>query len=65
MGAVGDWHHFLRTNTVEGVPACRAMRDVLADRDLDTRLLDAVHDAITEEAAPPERLRRFVREFSY
>jgi glycerol-3-phosphate dehydrogenase (NAD(P)+) len=65
MGAAGDWRHFLRTNTVEGVPACRAMKEILPGRGVATPLMDAVHDAITEAAAPPERLRRFIREFSY
>lgn len=59
-----DWQEFLRTNTVEGVAACRA-RD-LADRlGVATPLLHTIYDVVHLDKPPEETMRAFLRDFSY
>lgn len=65
LGAGEDWQHFLRTNTVEGVGACRALTELIAGRDLQTPLLAAIHEILFEDRPAPEAMRSFLREFSY
>lgn len=65
MGAAGDWRNFLSTNTVEGVAACRAVTELMGGRGLETPLLGAINEILFEDAPAPERLRRFIRDFTY
>lgn len=65
MGAGGDWRHFLRTNTVEGVGACRAVKELIEGKGLRTHLLDTIHEVLFEERPAAERMRHFFRAFSY
>ena len=59
-----DWQEFLRTNTVEGVAACRA-RDLALRLDVATPLLHAIYDVVFLDKPPEETMRSFLRDFSY
>jgi len=65
IGSGGDWQHFLRTHTVEGVGACRTVKELISRRDLETRLLDTIHDVLFGDRPAPEAMRHFFRDFSY
>jgi glycerol-3-phosphate dehydrogenase (NAD(P)+) len=65
LGSGDDWQHFLRTNTVEGVGACRALTQLTAGHDLHSPLLGVLHDILFEERPAPEAMRNFLRAFSY
>lgn len=60
-----DWREFVRTQTVEGIAACRAARDLARRHSLSTPLLDAVYDVLFEEQPPTEVMGLFLREFAY
>jgi glycerol-3-phosphate dehydrogenase (NAD(P)+) len=63
--AAGGWQEFLRTNTVEGVPACGAVGELIEPRGLTLPLFTMVHGVICHEQPAPEAMTRFLREFSY
>lgn len=65
MGSAGNWESFLRTNTVEGVAACRAVYELIGDNRLDVHLLDTLHEVLFEERPAPEAMRHFLSSFSY
>ena len=65
LGTGGDWRHFLRTNTVEGVGACRAAKELIEGRGLKPHLLQTLHEILFQERPAPEAMRHFFREFSY
>lgn len=65
LGAASDWEHFLRTNTVEGVAACRAISELADGRGLPLKLLSTLHEVLFEKRPAPEAMRHFVAEFSY
>jgi glycerol-3-phosphate dehydrogenase (NAD(P)+) len=65
LGAASDWELFLRTNTVEGVAACRAIGELVEGRDLPVRLLHTLREVLFEERPGPEAMRHFLTEFSY
>ena len=60
-----DWQEFLRTNTVEGVAACRAAKEMAHRLDVPTPLLHAVYDVLFLEEPPAETMRLFLRDFAY
>ena len=64
MGATADWQRFLRTNTVEGVAAVRAITELMGDTD-GLPLLALLHQTLFEEAPAPAAMRRFLEEFTY
>jgi glycerol-3-phosphate dehydrogenase (NAD(P)+) len=65
LGAASDWQLFLRTNTVEGVAACRAISELVEGRGLNVHLLTTIHEILFEERPAPEAMRHFLTEFSY
>ncbi|MDO8616437.1 MAG: NAD(P)H-dependent glycerol-3-phosphate dehydrogenase [Dehalococcoidia bacterium] len=65
LGSGGDWRHFLRNNTVEGVGACRAVKELIAGKGLRAHLLETLYEVLFAERPAPEALRHFFREFSY
>ena len=65
LGAAGDWQLFLRTNTVEGVGACRAICELIQDKDLSVHLQQTVHEMLFEDRPAPEAMRHFLTAFSY
>lgn len=65
MGGAGNWDSFLRTHTVEGVAACRAVHELIAGKGLDTHLLDTLFEVLFEERPAPEGMRHFLSSFSY
>lgn len=65
MAAGGDWQQFLRTNTVEGVEACKAIRDLTYGQGLDTHLLDTIYEMLFLERAPEDSVRHFFTSFAY
>jgi len=64
LGSRGDWQHFLRTNTVEGVSAVRSISELTAGRD-DLPLLAMLHEVLFGERPAPEAMRHFLESFSY
>lgn len=60
-----DWRRFLETDTVEGVAACQAVKEMLKGAEVRTPLLDLVHDVLFQGSPPVERMRRFLREFAF
>ena len=60
-----DWPEFLRTHTVEGVPACRTVRELAHRLDAPAPLLHTIHDVLFRDAPPAETMRLFLRDFSY
>ena len=65
LGAATDWEHFLQTNTVEGVAACRAISELVEGRDLPVHLLHTLRQVLFEHRPGPEAMRHFLTEFSY
>lgn len=65
IGSAVNWQHFLRTHTVEGVGACRAVKELIDGRNLSTPLLDLIHGVLFDERPAAKATRRFFREFSY
>ena len=65
LGAALDWQHFLRTNTVEGVAACRAIRELVGEHNLSLHLLHTLYEVLFDERPAPEALRHFLAEFTY
>lgn len=65
MASGGDWQKFLRTNTVEGVEACKAIKELTHDQALDTPLLDTIYEMLFLERSPEDSVRRFFTEFAY
>lgn len=65
MASGGDWQEFLRANTVEGVDACKAIKDLTHDQALDTPLLDTIYEMLFLERSPEDSVRHFFTEFAY
>jgi len=65
LGAAGDWQLFLRTNTVEGVAACRAISELIEGRGLAAHLLDTLREVLFDERPAPEAVRHFLAAFSF
>ena len=65
MGSAGNWDSFLRTHTVEGVAACRAVHELIAGKGLDVHLLDTLVEVLFEERPAPEGMRHFLSSFTY
>jgi glycerol-3-phosphate dehydrogenase (NAD(P)+) len=63
--ASGGWREFLESNTVEGVPACRAVGELIQTRNLDVPLFAMVHVVVCDERPAGEAMTRFLREFQY
>jgi len=64
LGKAADWQHFLRTNTVEGVTACRSIKELAGDTSR-LPLLALLYDILFAEAPAPTSMRRFLETFSY
>ncbi len=65
MGSAGNWDSFLRTHTVEGVAACRAVHELIAGEGLDVHLLDTLFEVLFEDRPAPEGMRHFLSSFTY
>lgn len=63
--AKGGADRFLRTNTVEGVTACREMGELLEGRRIETPLMDTVREVLFGGRPAVEALRSFFASFSY
>ena len=59
-----DWREFLCTHTVEGVVACRTLKELADGRNLKAPLLHVLHGVLFQEQPAAETLRRYLREFS-
>ncbi|MCH7810219.1 MAG: NAD(P)H-dependent glycerol-3-phosphate dehydrogenase [Chloroflexi bacterium] len=64
LGKAADWQGFLRTNTVEGVTACRSITELAGDASR-LPLLALLYDILFAEAPAPASMRRFLESFSY
>ncbi|MEE9284872.1 MAG: NAD(P)H-dependent glycerol-3-phosphate dehydrogenase, partial [Dehalococcoidia bacterium] len=60
-----DWREFLRTHTVEGVPACRTVKEMAHRIDVSAPLLHAIYEVLFLDKPPAETIQRFLRDFSY
>jgi glycerol-3-phosphate dehydrogenase (NAD(P)+) len=65
LGAGGDWQRFLSEKTVEGVPACRAVKELTAESGLDLPLLETIDAVLYERARAREAIEEFFRSFRY
>lgn len=65
MAGGGDWQEFLGANTVEGVDACKAVKDLTHGQGLETPLFDTIYEMLFLERAPDDSVRRFFTEFAY
>jgi glycerol-3-phosphate dehydrogenase (NAD(P)+) len=65
LGARTDWRGFIRDNTVEGVVACQAMKELVAGKGLHLSLLDTIHSVLFEDQSAPQALHHFLEDFSY
>jgi glycerol-3-phosphate dehydrogenase (NAD(P)+) len=65
LGSGGDWQRFLSEKTVEGVPACGAIKQLVIDRGLDLPLLETIDAILCERAPANEAIKEFFRRFSY
>jgi glycerol-3-phosphate dehydrogenase (NAD(P)+) len=65
LGADADWRHFLRTNTVEGVTACRAISELVKKEGRAFPLLAMIRGVLFADQPAPAALRRFQESFSY
>jgi glycerol-3-phosphate dehydrogenase (NAD(P)+) len=65
LGADADWEHFLRTNTVEGVTACRAISELVKGEGHPFPLLAMIRNVLFEDQPAPAALRQFQESFSY
>jgi glycerol-3-phosphate dehydrogenase (NAD(P)+) len=65
LGDGSDWQSYLQSHTVEGVVACRAIKELVAGKPLSLPLLDMIHAVLFEDRPAPEALHQFLEEFSY
>jgi len=65
LGAGGDWQRFLSEKTVEGVPACGAIKALTGERGLGLPLLDTIDAVLCERAPAREAVSDFFRGFRY
>jgi glycerol-3-phosphate dehydrogenase (NAD(P)+) len=65
MGSAGNWGQFLRSHTVEGVAACRAMHELYEGKGLEVHLLDTLYEILFQERPAPEGMRHFLATFTY
>jgi glycerol-3-phosphate dehydrogenase (NAD(P)+) len=65
MGSGGDWEEFAGANTVEGIEACKAIRDLTLGQGYKTHLLDTTYEALFLERSPEDSIRHFFSEFAY
>lgn len=65
MGSGGDWEHFAKENTVEGIEACNAIRDLTLGQGYKTHLLDTIYEALFLGRSPEDSIRHFFSEFAY
>lgn len=65
MGGGGDWEAFAKANTVEGIEACKAIRDLSLGQGYKTDLLDTIYEALFLERSPEDSIRHFFSEFAY
>ncbi len=64
LGKAADWQRFVRTNTVEGVAACRSVAELAGDTSR-LPLLALLHEVLFAGAPAPASMRRFLETFSY
>jgi glycerol-3-phosphate dehydrogenase (NAD(P)+) len=65
LGSGGDWQRFLSEKTVEGVPACGAIKDLTRETGLDLPLIETIDGVLCERAPAGAALEKFFREFRY
>ena len=65
MGSGGDWEQFAKANTVEGIEACKAIRDLAYGRGYKTHLLDTIYETLFLERSPEDSIRHFFSQFAY
>jgi glycerol-3-phosphate dehydrogenase (NAD(P)+) len=65
LGAGGDWQRFVKEKTVEGVPACGAIKELMRETALDLPLLETIDAVLCERAPAREALQAFFRRFRY
>jgi glycerol-3-phosphate dehydrogenase (NAD(P)+) len=65
LGGRMDWRGFVRDNTVEGVVACQAIKELVAGKSLHLPLLDMIHAVLFDDHSAPGALHGFMEDFSY
>jgi glycerol-3-phosphate dehydrogenase (NAD(P)+) len=64
LGKAADWQRFIRTNTVEGVAACRSVTELAGDTSR-LPLLALLYGMLFAQVPAPASMRRFLETFSY
>jgi len=59
------WGEFCASRTVEGVPACRAVRALAQQQGIEAPLLEALYGVLFEGREPAAALLGFLRDFSF
>jgi len=65
LGAGGDWQRFIEEKTVEGVPACGAIKELTSGTGLDLPLLETTDAILCERTAATAVMEEFFRKFRY
>jgi glycerol-3-phosphate dehydrogenase (NAD(P)+) len=65
LGSGGDWQRFLSEKTVEGVPACRAIKELTGNSGLDLPLLETIDAVLCERAPARVAMQEFFSGFRY
>jgi glycerol-3-phosphate dehydrogenase (NAD(P)+) len=65
LGAGRDWQRFIEEKTVEGVPACGAIKGLVGEIGLALPLLETIDAIICERAAAATAMGEFFSRFSY
>ncbi len=63
LGSGGDWQRFLSEKTVEGVPACGAIKQLVTGRGLDLSLLETIDAVLCERVPAKGAMEEFFRRF--
>jgi glycerol-3-phosphate dehydrogenase (NAD(P)+) len=65
LGAGADWQSFIGEKTVEGVPACGAIKELTRGNEFELPLLDTIDTALCGDDSAGDAMRHFFRRFSY
>jgi glycerol-3-phosphate dehydrogenase (NAD(P)+) len=65
LGSGADWQRFLIEKTVEGVVACGAIKQLVANGPLDLPLLDTLDTVLCERSSAVDAMNEFFGRFSY
>jgi glycerol-3-phosphate dehydrogenase (NAD(P)+) len=65
LGSGGDWQRFIEENTVEGVIACAAVKELVSESGLHLPLIETIDAVLCEHASAEKAKGDFFRTFRY